>query len=108
MATPVSGTIVLGLYAAALAGIGLAFGGLWRGSWAGEVVAGFVIITFVIALVAPALELPEWFQALALTTHMGQPMVGTWDGVGIALCLALAVGGVLVSAWGLAHRDVRD
>ena len=106
VATPVSGTLVLGLYAAALAGIGLAFGGLWRSSWAGEVVAGFVIVTFVIALVGPALELPNWFQALALTTHMGQPMIGTWDWAGIAACLALAIGGIGVSAWGLARRDV--
>jgi hypothetical protein len=35
-------------------------------------------------------------------------MVGAWDPVGIALCVALAVGGVLVGTWGFGRRDLRD
>jgi hypothetical protein len=37
---------------------------------------------------------------------MGQPMVGDRDPMGIVLCLALAVGGTLVGAWGMSRRDV--
>ena len=48
--TPVVGTVVLGLYAMGLAGIGLAVGGVLRTSFAGEIVAGVVILTFVIDL----------------------------------------------------------
>ena len=107
LVTPMLGTPVLGLYAAALAGIGLAVGGLLRASIAGEVVALVVIVTFLIDLVAPALKLPDWVHQLALTAHIGQPMVGVWDWGGIAACLVLAVGGVLVSGWAVARRDVR-
>ena len=88
--TPVAGTLVLGLYAAALAGIGLAVGGVFRPSIAGETVAAIVILTFLLDLVAPALKWPDWVHQLALTSHMGQPMIGVWDWAGIAACLVLA------------------
>jgi hypothetical protein len=32
--------------------------------------------------------------------------VGAWDGAGIIACLALAVGGLAVGAWGMGRRDV--
>jgi ABC-2 type transport system permease protein len=105
--TPVLGTAVLGLYAAALAGVGLAVGGLLWGSISGEVVALVVIVTFLIDLVAPALKLPDWVHQLALTAHMGQPMLGVWDWGGIAACLLLAIGGTLISGSAMARRDVR-
>ena len=34
-------------------------------------------------------------------------MVGVWDPVGIALCVLLAVVGLLVGMWGFARRDLR-
>ena len=104
--TPILGTAVLGLYAAALAGVGLAVGGLWRPSIAAEVVAAVVIVTFVVELTAPALKLPGWVLQLALTDHMGQPMIGSWDWTGITACIVLALGGVALSAWGISRRDV--
>ena len=106
IATPVVGTVVLGLYAAALAGIGLAVGGVLRTSFAGEIVAGVVILTFVIDLIAPALKLPDWVHQLALTAHMGQPMIGVWDPLGMVVCAVLAVGGLALSGWGLRRRDI--
>jgi ABC-2 type transport system permease protein len=106
VATPIVGTIVLGLYGLALAGIGLAVGGLVRTSIAGETVAAVVILTFVIALVAPALRLPDWVYQLALTAHLGQPMVGTWDWPGMVACVVLALGGLALSGWGIGRRDV--
>ena len=59
-----------------------------------------------VALV-PALQLPDWVHRLALTAHLGQPMVGTWDAAGVLACLVLAVGGLLLGAEGLARRDLR-
>lgn len=104
--TPVLGTLVLGLYAAALVGIGLAVGGLLRASIAGEVVALLVIATFLADILVPALELPDWLRELAITAHLGQPMLGSWDWAGMAAAAGIAVGGVLLSAWGVARRDV--
>ena len=37
----------------------------------------------------------------------GQPMGGVWDPVGIVAALALAIGGVLIGAWGFSRRDQR-
>jgi ABC-2 type transport system permease protein len=104
--TPILGTIVLGLYAAALAGIGLAVGGLVSTSFAGEAVAAIVIVTFLIDLIAPALKWPDWVHEIALTSHLGQPMIGTWDWAGMAACLVLAMGGLAIASWGIARRDV--
>jgi ABC-2 type transport system permease protein len=106
VATPILGSIVIGLYAAALAGVGVAFGGLVTASFAGEFVAAVVIVTFLIDFLVPALEWPDWIRQLALTSHLGQPMIGAWDWPGMAACVVLAVGGVLVGAWGLSRRDV--
>ena len=105
-ATPMLGSIVLGLYAAAVAGIGFAIGGLFRTSIAAEVVALAVIATFLIDLVAPALKLPSWVHDLALTSHLGQPMVGSWDWAGIVACVVLAAGGLALGGWGMRRRDV--
>jgi putative exporter of polyketide antibiotics len=73
---------------------------------AAEVVALVVIVTYLIDLLAPAFGLPDWIHQLALTSHLGQPMVGIWDWPGLALCAALAVGGLSVAAWALGRRDV--
>ena len=97
---------MIGLYALALAGIGIALGGIVGTSFAAEVVAAVVIVTFFIDLLVPALQLPDWIRQLALTAHLGQPMVGVWDIGGVVACLAIAVGGILLGAWGMARRDV--
>ena len=65
-----------------------------------------MIATLLVDLVAPPLNLPDWVHQLALTSHFGQPMVGSWDPVGIIASLAIAVGGVAIGAWGMARRDV--
>ena len=106
VATPILGSLVLGLYAAALAGIGLAVGGLFRTSIAGETVAGIVIVTFVIDFLAPALKWPDWVHQLALSSHLGQPMIGTWDWPGMIACAVIALGGVALAGFGIGRRDV--
>ncbi|MGZ6298918.1 MAG: hypothetical protein ACXWMN_00310 [Candidatus Limnocylindria bacterium] len=106
--TPMAGTVVMGLYAAALAGVGFAIGGLFRASIAGEIVAVIVVATYIIDLLAPALQLPGWVHQLALTAHLGQPMIGVWDWGGMAACLVLAVAGLAIGAWGIARRDLRS
>jgi ABC-2 type transport system permease protein len=100
------GSLSLGLYAAAVVGIGVAIGGLWRTSLAAEIAALFVVATFLIDLLAPPLGLPDWVHQLALTAHVGQPMIGQWDPVGIVLCVVIAVGGVALGAAGMRRRDV--
>jgi len=102
---PFVGALALALYGAALAGIGLAIGGLVRPSLAGRTVAVVAIGTFLVDILAPALRLPDWVQQLALSSHMGEPMVGTWDVAGIVACLALAIGGLALGAWGMNRRN---
>ncbi|MFN8620201.1 MAG: ABC transporter permease subunit [Chloroflexota bacterium] len=104
--TPMLGTIPIGLWMAALVGIGVAAGGLGRPWLAAELVALVVIVTFLIDLLGPVLQLPDAVLQLALTSHLGRPMIGEWDWPGLAVCLALAVGGVLVGAWGFGRRDL--
>lgn len=100
------GTVTLGLFAAAIVGIGFAIGGLWRTSLAAEIAALFVVATYLVALVATPLGLPDWVHQLALTTHLGAPMMGQWDAAGMVACVAIAVGGILIGAWGMSRRDV--
>ncbi len=103
---PMVGSAALGLYALAIVGVGFAVGGLWRTSLAAEIAALVVVASYLIDLIAPPLKLPDWFHQLALTAHLGQPMVGQWDVPGIVACLVIAVGGVLLGAWGMSRRDV--
>jgi putative exporter of polyketide antibiotics len=102
----VTGTAALGLYAAAMVGVGIAVGGFWRTSMAAEVAAIVVTATFLIDLLAPPLRLPDWVHQLALTAHMGKPMIGIWDPAGIVACVVIAVGGVALGAWGIRRRDI--
>ena len=92
--------------AAALAGVGFAVGGVFRTTIAAEIVALIVIATYLIDLLSPALKLPDLVHQFALTAHLGQPMVGTWDWAGVAACLVLAFGGLLLGGWGMRRRDV--
>ena len=106
VATPVAGALILGLYALAATGVGFAVGGLFRNTLAGEITAVFVIATFLVDFLAPALSLPDWVHQLALTAHFGQTMVGNWDPAGVVACLAIGIGGLLLGAWGMTRRDV--
>ncbi len=104
--TPMIGTAVLGLYAAAIAGVGLAVGALVRPSIAAATAGVLVSLTFLLDLVAPGFRLPSWVHQFVLTSHLGQPMIGEWNWSGVALCLVLALGGLALSAWGMNRRDV--
>lgn len=106
--TPLAGTLVLGLYAAALCGIGLAVGGVVGTRYATTVTVVFVILTWFVQLLGPLLNLPDVIRQLALTSHFGQPMVGVWDPVGIVASIGLAVGGVALGVWGFSRRDLRN
>ena len=106
MGDALTGSAVLGIYAVAIVGIGIAVGGVWRTSIAAEIAAMVVLVTYLIDLVAPPLNLPDWVHQLALTAHLGQPMVGQWDPFGIVACLAIAVGGIAIGAWGVTRRDI--
>jgi ABC-2 type transport system permease protein len=107
LVVPVTGTFVLGLYMLALLGIGFAVGGLFGTGFAATVVALVTVATWFIDIIAPPLGLPEVVGDLALTAHLGQPMLGIWDPAGIIACLVLAIGGVGIGAWGFARRDLR-
>jgi ABC-2 type transport system permease protein len=104
--TPIVGTLSLALYAAALAGIGIAVAGLVRAGIAGPVVALVTILTWLFDFLGPALSLPDPIQQLALSSHLGQPMIGIWDPGGIVACLVLAVGGIALGLWGIRRRDL--
>jgi ABC-2 type transport system permease protein len=100
------GSASLGLYGAALIGIGVAVGGLWRTSVAAELVALFVVATYLVGLLGPPLGLPNAIVQLSLTTHFGQPMAGQWDLTGVVACVVIAAGGIALGAWGMTRRDV--
>jgi ABC-2 type transport system permease protein len=103
---PVLGVLVLGAYCAALAGVGLAVGGLFRAGIAAVVAGGVGLAFYLLDVLGAALQLPEAVLDLSLTQHLGMPMAGVFDGVGVAVCLALAIGGVIVAALGLGRRDI--
>jgi len=108
LATPVVGSLILGVYAAALVGIGLAVGGLLGTRFAAPFVVTFVVVTWFVQIVGGLLNLPDVVQQLALTSHFGQPFVGVWDWVGVVASMVLAIGGLTLGAWGFARRDLRS
>ena len=84
----------------------MAAGGLVRSSLAAPVAAFAVLATFVIDILGPALKLPDPILQLSIYQHLGKPLAGSYDPVGIAIAAVLAVGGLAVGAWGLHRRDV--
>jgi ABC-2 type transport system permease protein len=106
VASPVAGIGVLGLSAAAFAGVGLAAGGLVRASLAAGVTAFLVIATFLIDTLGAALKLPDVILQLSLYKHLGQPMAGTFDPIGIVAAVVMVVVGVAICAFGLTRRDI--
>jgi ABC-2 type transport system permease protein len=105
--TPLAGISVIALYGGAVAGIGLAVGGLIRPSLAAPTVVVVIVGMLLIDILGPILELPEVIQDLSLARHYGEPMIGSWDPVGIVASLALALGGLVIGAWGFSRRDLR-
>jgi putative exporter of polyketide antibiotics len=104
---PVAGSLVLGLYGMALVGIGLAVGGLFSPRLPGIVVAVYVIGGFLLQFIGTPLDVPEEILDLSLARHVGRPMVGDFDPVGIGIFTVLAVGGLAISAVGFRRRDLR-
>ena len=106
VATPVIGIGILGLASAAFASVGLAAGGLFRLSLAAGVTAFLVIATLLIDTLGAALKLPDVILELSLYKHLGQPIAGIFDPVGIAVAVVMVVGGVAICAVGLTRRDI--
>ena len=104
--TPVVGVGILGLASAAFASVGLAAGGLFRLSWAAGVTAFLVIATLLIDTLGAALKLPDVILELSLYKHLGQPIAGIFDPVGIVVAVVMVVGGVAICAFGLTRRDI--
>jgi polyether ionophore transport system permease protein len=104
--SPVLGIGVLGLASAAFAGVGLAVGGLVRTSLAAGVTAFLVIATFLIDTLGAALKLPDVILQLSLYKHLGQPMAGVFDPVGLVAATIMVVAGLAVCAFGLTRRDI--
>lgn len=102
----IAGTLILGLAAAAFASVGLAVGGLFRASLAAPVTAVLVLATFTLDIIGAALDLPDAILQLSLFRHLGQPMGGVYDPVGIVIAIVMVVGGLVVGAWGLQRRDL--
>jgi polyether ionophore transport system permease protein len=108
VATPVAGSLILGVYAVALVGVGLAVGGLFGTRFAAPAVVSFVLVTWFVQIVGGLLNLPDVVQELALTKHFGQTFVGVWDWVGVVVSIGLGLGGIAVGAWAFARRDLRS
>jgi polyether ionophore transport system permease protein len=106
--TPILGSLILGVYAAALVGIGVAVGGVFGTRFAAPFVVVFVLVTWFVGFAGGLLKLPDLVMQLVLTSHYGQTFVGIWDWGGVAASFALAIGGIVVGAWGFARRDLRS
>lgn len=100
------GVSVLGLYAMALAGIGLAVGGLVRPSLAAPVTVVVALTFFLWDLIGSIAGLPDELLDLALNRHLGRPILGEFDWPGMAACVLLAAGGIVVCALGMRRRDI--
>jgi ABC-2 type transport system permease protein len=107
VADPFIGIGVIALYGIATGGIGLAVGGLFRPSLAAPTVIVVLVGMLLIDILGPILDLPEAILNLSLARHYGEPMIGSWDPVGIVASLALAFGGLLIGAIGFSRRDLR-
>lgn len=103
---PFIGMWVVGLYAVALAGVGIALFGLGAGGLAAPVTAALALWFLIFDLVGSSLQLPPDLLSLSLTRHIGQPLAGVYDWPGMSLLTALALGGLLVGAWGMRRRDL--
>ena len=103
---PLSGVLVLALYAAALAGVGFALAGLGWPKLAGPAVGALGVGSWLLDFIGSALALPEHVLNLALVRHLGQPMAGIYNDVGLLACAVLTVGGLLLGALAFRRRDL--
>ena len=103
---PTVGIAMLGLYGMALAGMGLAVGGLVRPSLAAPVTLVLGLAFFLLDLIGSVLHLPDWILALALNRHLGMPIVGNFDPVGILACIGITIAGIAICAGGVEKRDI--
>lgn len=100
------GVSVLGAYGMAIAGVGLAVGGLTRPSVAAPVTVGLGLGFYLLDLLGSILRLPDAIVDLSLNRHLGRPILGDFDTVGLVICAVLALGGLAVSAIGMQRRDL--
>ena len=103
---PVAGVGILGLAAAAFAGVGLAVGGVVRSSLAAGVTGVLIVATLLLDTLGAALKLPQWVLDLSIYKHLGQPMAGIYDPVGLIAATVMVVGGLALCTWGLTRRDI--
>ncbi|CAN5622968.1 exporter of polyketide antibiotics [soil metagenome] len=101
-----AGALVIGLYGMALAAIGVLVSGLAAARWAAPAVAAVALGIYLLDLLGDLLGLPEWVVNLSLARHLGQPIGGVYDVPGMLACAVIALGGLLVGAWGFARRDL--
>ncbi|HSL97108.1 MAG TPA: ABC transporter permease subunit [Candidatus Deferrimicrobiaceae bacterium] len=100
------GVSVLGLYGMALAGIGLAVGGLVRPGLAAATTLVLAIGFFLWELIGSIVGMPDELLDLALNRHLGQPILGQYDWPGMVACAILAFGGIALCALGMRRRDI--
>lgn len=103
---PFIGVWIAGLYAAALAGVGIAVFGLGFVGLTAATPAILVFTFFLYDLIATTAKFSPFWAGLSLSSHLGLPMVGTFDVPGTVLLVAIAVGGVAVGAYGMHRRDL--
>lgn len=100
------GVSVLGAYGMAIAGVGLAVGGLVRPSIAAPVTVGLGLGFYLLDLLGTILRLPDAIVDLSLNRHLGSPILGDFDTGGLVICAVLAFGGLALSAIGMQRRDL--
>jgi ABC-2 type transport system permease protein len=94
------------LYGAALAGVALAVYGLGGTEYGPLLPAALGIGFYAWDVVGSIFRLPPEATSISLTHHLGRPMAGVYDWPGIALLVALALGGLAVGAVALGRRDL--
>ena len=65
-----------------------------------------IVATLLLDTLGAALKLPQWVLDLSIYKHLGQPMAGIFDPVGLVVATIMVVGGLAVCAWGLTRRDI--
>jgi ABC-2 type transport system permease protein len=68
--------------------------------------AGFAIGSYFVTQVGPIFKWPAWTQDLSAFHLFGQPLSGGVDGGGLAIMLAVSLGGLVVSGLLMERRDI--
>jgi putative exporter of polyketide antibiotics len=70
-------------------------------------VAGVLVVaTLLLDTLGAALKLPQWALDLSIYKHLGQPMAGVYDPVGLVAAAVMVVGGLALCTIGLRRRDI--